>query len=258
VGLIVSELITNAERHAFRNAGGCIRVELLPSQSFAECRVTDDGTNQGDICPGHGLAIVEALVRSLGGTLDQHLGPQGTTSVLSFPYILRRIDWCSSGRNRDLVRLVEPGSSRCGIHGPTRFNRPLSATARSQHAEVNRREARRTTPGATQIRAAQLRRGAVIELTVNNVRHKTDVEAGTPLLWYLRDEVGLTGTRFGCGAGMCGCWHRSRRGPRCPLLQHRDRRSEPPRASAGLDRASGSSVWVLSVNPRASAARAST
>jgi two-component sensor histidine kinase len=41
LGLIVSELITNAERHAFRNAGGCIRVKLLPSQSFAECRVTD-------------------------------------------------------------------------------------------------------------------------------------------------------------------------------------------------------------------------
>jgi two-component sensor histidine kinase len=86
LGLIVSELITNAERHAFRNAGGCIRVELLPSQSFAECRVTDDGTNQGNICPGHGLAIVEALVRSIGGTLDQHFGPQGATSVLIFPY----------------------------------------------------------------------------------------------------------------------------------------------------------------------------
>jgi hypothetical protein len=52
LGLIVSELITNAERHAFRNAGGCIRVELVPSQSFAECRVTDDGTNEGNICPG--------------------------------------------------------------------------------------------------------------------------------------------------------------------------------------------------------------
>jgi two-component sensor histidine kinase len=86
LGLIVSELITNAERHAFRNAGGCIRVELLPSQSFAECRVTDDGTNEGNICPGHGLAIVEALVRSLGGTLDQHFGPQGGTSVLILPY----------------------------------------------------------------------------------------------------------------------------------------------------------------------------
>ena len=38
LGLIVSELITNAERHAFRNGGGMIRVELLPSLSFVECR----------------------------------------------------------------------------------------------------------------------------------------------------------------------------------------------------------------------------
>lgn len=38
LGLIVSELITNAERHAFRNGGGLIRVELLPSLSFIECR----------------------------------------------------------------------------------------------------------------------------------------------------------------------------------------------------------------------------
>jgi two-component sensor histidine kinase len=84
--LIVSELITNAERDAFRNAGGCIRMELLPSQSSAGCRVTDDGTNEGNVCPGRGLTIVEALVRSLGGTLDQHFGPQGAMSVLIFPY----------------------------------------------------------------------------------------------------------------------------------------------------------------------------
>jgi two-component sensor histidine kinase len=86
LGLIVSELITNAERHAFRNAGGCIRVELLPSQSFAECRVTDDGANEGNIRPGHGLTIVDALARSLGGTFDQQFGPQGATSVLIFPW----------------------------------------------------------------------------------------------------------------------------------------------------------------------------
>src|SRR5271170_3250414 len=87
LGLIVSELITNAERHAFRNAGGCIRVELLPSQWFAQCRVTDDGTNEGNfICPGHGFTILELLARSLGGTIDQHFGPQGSTSVLIFPF----------------------------------------------------------------------------------------------------------------------------------------------------------------------------
>jgi two-component sensor histidine kinase len=85
LGLIVSELITNAERHAFRNGGGMIRVELLPSLSFVECRVTDNGTGEANTYPGHGLKIVEALAKSLGGAIDQHFGPQGATAVLIFP-----------------------------------------------------------------------------------------------------------------------------------------------------------------------------
>jgi two-component sensor histidine kinase len=85
LGLIVSELITNAERHAFRNGGGLIRVELLPSLSFVECRVTDNGTGEANTCPGHGLRIVEALAKSLGSTIDQRFGPHGATAILIFP-----------------------------------------------------------------------------------------------------------------------------------------------------------------------------
>ena len=85
LGLIVSELITNAERHAFHNGGGMIRVELLPSLSFIECRVTDNGTSKADTLPGYGLKIVEALAKSLGGTIDQRFGPSGATAVLIFP-----------------------------------------------------------------------------------------------------------------------------------------------------------------------------
>jgi two-component sensor histidine kinase len=85
LGLIVSELITNAERHAFRNGGGSIRVELLPSSAFVECRVTDNGTSEANTRPGHGLKIVEELAKSLGGTIDQRFGPHGATAVLIFP-----------------------------------------------------------------------------------------------------------------------------------------------------------------------------
>ena len=42
-------------------------------------------------------------------------------------------------------------------------------------------------------------------LTINNKKHVFDGDPDTPLLWYLRDEIGLTGTRFGCGAALCGC-----------------------------------------------------
>ncbi len=44
----------------------------------------------------------------------------------------------------------------------------------------------------------------MIQLTVNGKPHKADVDADTPLLWTLRDSLLLTGTKFGCGAGLCG------------------------------------------------------
>jgi isoquinoline 1-oxidoreductase alpha subunit len=41
-------------------------------------------------------------------------------------------------------------------------------------------------------------------LTVNGQPHNVDVDLDTPLLWVLRDALGLTGTKFGCGAAQCG------------------------------------------------------
>jgi isoquinoline 1-oxidoreductase subunit alpha len=43
-----------------------------------------------------------------------------------------------------------------------------------------------------------------ITLTVNGRRRTVDVAADTPLLWVLRDTLGLTGTKFGCGVAQCG------------------------------------------------------
>ncbi len=43
-----------------------------------------------------------------------------------------------------------------------------------------------------------------ITLTVNGTAHTVDVAADTPLLWVLRDNIGLTGSKFGCGVGECG------------------------------------------------------
>ena len=41
-------------------------------------------------------------------------------------------------------------------------------------------------------------------LTVNGNRHPVDGFSDAPLLWVIRDELGLKGTKFGCGAGLCG------------------------------------------------------
>jgi isoquinoline 1-oxidoreductase alpha subunit len=44
----------------------------------------------------------------------------------------------------------------------------------------------------------------MITLTINGTQHTIDLEPDTPLLWALRDAVGLTGTKFGCGIAQCG------------------------------------------------------
>ena len=41
-------------------------------------------------------------------------------------------------------------------------------------------------------------------LQVNGRNHTVDVDPGTPVLWALRDNLGMTGTKFGCGAALCG------------------------------------------------------
>lgn len=43
-----------------------------------------------------------------------------------------------------------------------------------------------------------------ISLTVNGQKRSVDIESDTPLLWVIRDELGLKGTKFGCGAALCG------------------------------------------------------
>jgi isoquinoline 1-oxidoreductase alpha subunit len=44
----------------------------------------------------------------------------------------------------------------------------------------------------------------VYTLQINGKEYKADVEADTPLLWVLRDHLGLTGAKYGCGIGQCG------------------------------------------------------
>ena len=44
----------------------------------------------------------------------------------------------------------------------------------------------------------------MITLSINGTQHQVDLEPDTPLLWAIRDAVGLTGTKFGCGIAQCG------------------------------------------------------
>lgn len=43
-----------------------------------------------------------------------------------------------------------------------------------------------------------------MDLTINGTTHQIDIEPDTPLLWVLRDTLGMTGTKYGCGVAQCG------------------------------------------------------
>lgn len=43
-----------------------------------------------------------------------------------------------------------------------------------------------------------------MDITINGELHQLDIEPDTPLLWVLRDELGMTGTKYGCGLAQCG------------------------------------------------------
>jgi isoquinoline 1-oxidoreductase alpha subunit len=44
----------------------------------------------------------------------------------------------------------------------------------------------------------------MVKVNVNGVDHEYEGDPNTPLLWFVRDELGLPGTKYGCGAGLCG------------------------------------------------------
>ena len=85
LGMIVSELITNASRHAFRGNGGTIQVEILNRETFAECIVIDNGAGSENIRPGQGMKIIRSLVVEIHGTINHCSGTTGTSVILSFP-----------------------------------------------------------------------------------------------------------------------------------------------------------------------------
>jgi two-component sensor histidine kinase len=85
LGVIIYELINNAARHAFDEAGGEIRVEVVRVGGFVECHVSDDGTAPLRMRGGRGLKIIEELAARLRGQFAQHFGLLGSASSVAFP-----------------------------------------------------------------------------------------------------------------------------------------------------------------------------
>jgi two-component sensor histidine kinase len=86
MAMIVSELITNAVRHAFDKQGGTIRIEYRTFGQFVECRVSDNGSaSTAEVRPGTGLRIIEALAHALDADFQFDFGVDGSESTLMFP-----------------------------------------------------------------------------------------------------------------------------------------------------------------------------
>ena len=108
------------------------------------------------------------------------------------------------------------------------------------------------------------RRIAMTSVTVNGRRYDVDLPDDTPLLWALRDELGLTGTKFGCGMALCGACTvhvdgQPVRACQTPISavgdqqdhHHRGRRRRPgrPRGAGGLGGPRRAAVRLLSGGP---------
>lgn len=83
--LIVSELITNAARHAFNVRGDHISVAVAASRGQVICRVGDDGSVSETPKAGHGTQLVDALTADLGGNIERRYTETGSLIILSFP-----------------------------------------------------------------------------------------------------------------------------------------------------------------------------
>jgi isoquinoline 1-oxidoreductase alpha subunit len=70
---------------------------------------------------------------------------------------------------------------------------------RSEHVDAGERP-----PAVVAPNVEQREEGVMIALDINGKRQNVDVSGETPLLWTLRDELGLTGSKFGCGMALCG------------------------------------------------------
>jgi isoquinoline 1-oxidoreductase subunit alpha len=75
----------------------------------------------------------------------------------------------------------------------------------SGHMSIGVREARcRDTSSNTTASTIRQGRSDMIELTVNGIKRQVDVVPEMPLLWVLRDELGITSPKYGCGVAQCG------------------------------------------------------
>src|SRR5260370_21282462 len=80
----------------------------------------------------------------------------------------------------------------------------LSSALQTQNLDLNRSNFQSSIPWKLNRGIELIRGSAMSNLTINGKSFDVDVEADTPLLWAIRENAGLTGTKYGCGIAQCG------------------------------------------------------
>jgi aerobic-type carbon monoxide dehydrogenase small subunit (CoxS/CutS family) len=101
---------------------------------------------------------------------------------------------------------------RCFLVGPRLHFSPISVNVsfrtRTSPMRLPRQKASSRVDELSRLllphAAADIRKLQMITLHVNGQAHELDVDPDTPLLWAIREQIGLTGTKFGCGIAQCG------------------------------------------------------
>ena len=104
----------------------------------------------------------------------------------------------------------------------------------------------------------------MVTLKVNGEQHDLDIEAEMPLLWALRNEIGLTGTKYGCGIAQCGACTvlmdgqpvrscslpvSGAQGHEITTIEGPFQGRQPEQGAAGLDRGRRAAMRLLPVRP---------
>jgi two-component sensor histidine kinase len=86
LGLIITELVTNAAKHAFPNRQeGLVRINTNHGQGVWLCTVSDNGEGANGASPGDGARIIEDLARSIQARVSSESGPHGTAVTIILP-----------------------------------------------------------------------------------------------------------------------------------------------------------------------------
>src|SRR5229473_2807059 len=107
-------------------------------------------------------------------------------------------EWAWSWAGRCPARLLRPNPPRGNAISILELNQASLHDSARGHSRRVTAALNLASPMATHGRMRMAR------LTVNGQAHNVEVDPNTPLLWVLREQIGLTGTKYGCGIAQCG------------------------------------------------------